>query len=656
MDKYDVFISCTRQDENCAREIYNFLMDNHLKVFMPSENLSAADDSDISAISEAISQSTNMIVFASFGSSFQSRWVEQEWRSFQRLKEKGLKSGKIVLILQYISPEELEPELRQFETIAYDNYKWNLLQILQESTIVRTETPVSEFVIPPANKKPRLAVEKYDVFISCKSEDYASAEEIYNYLVANHVKTFLASTELRRIGESEYRRAITDAMKDVEHLIIYASRPEYIDSKWVFYEWDMFVTAKIKGFKQGNIVTVLNGVNVDDINMALWSYESIVHGKKGWKEHLLKYVSTEASEARAREAEERRQAEEQARLQKIKSELIAEAEKYAKSLNQLKVDARKIQNLMRKNGITERKCPVCQSSVELHKSMCPGCGWIFSPIEGIEEVEYLLEDKRDAIRIRQDIMFSRGDLESQIDFLNRDIERIHAEHAKEKEKARLDIERLRDETMKFNLRLNYEMRQHYEANTRVAELEKDLDLAKQQRQTIETKAIELKDEVVFLRRKLSKASREKSETEAAMSDLKKQLDELRESSVKDEDTPDDSTTQATPAIGYSIYIKSATTDSIDVIRKYNSELTEDDFPGLLRMFSMNVYMASFPTLEEAKKVKNTLESYGATVEIRYKDKIVETSDSNSKFPRLFSQRRMTGIIGKIDLDKLKNDC
>ena len=73
----------------------------------------------------------------------------------------------------------------------------------------------------------------YDVFISCKSEDYKYAESIYNFLKYNGINAFLASTELRRLGISEYRRAAVQAMKTAYHLIVFASKPEYVDSRWV---------------------------------------------------------------------------------------------------------------------------------------------------------------------------------------------------------------------------------------------------------------------------------------------------------------------------------------------------------------------------------------------------------------------------------------
>ena len=119
-----------------------------------------------------------------------------------------------------------------------------------------------------------LIVMEYDVFISCKSEDYKYDQEIYDFLTSQGVNTFLASKELRNLGDSEYRRAISSAMKSAYHMIVFASKAEYVDSTWVYYEWDMYVNAMLKGFKKGQIVTILKDLKSEDINMDLWKYES----------------------------------------------------------------------------------------------------------------------------------------------------------------------------------------------------------------------------------------------------------------------------------------------------------------------------------------------------------------------------------------------
>lgn len=54
-----------------------------------------------------------------------------------------------------------------------------------------------------------------DVFISSKSEDYPSAEEVYDFLEANGIYCFLASRELDKIGEA-HRAGVDDATSAVE--------------------------------------------------------------------------------------------------------------------------------------------------------------------------------------------------------------------------------------------------------------------------------------------------------------------------------------------------------------------------------------------------------------------------------------------------------
>lgn len=238
---------------------------------------------------------------------------------------------------------------------------------------------------------------QYDVFISCKSEDYKYAEEIYEFLEANGIHTFLASKELRTLGESEYRRAISAALKSAYHMVIFASQKEYIDSTWVYYEWDWFVNAKLKGFKPGQIVTVLKDVHVNDINADLWKYESFTFDN--YKVGLLSYVETPAylqrkerlEKKKEEEAHIKRQQEEQLNKQrKAKQELIALAEEYRKKVADLNsVDAKKLVAALRAVGIDTHTCPVCNTDVDVAKSYCPTCGWTISPIDDIEGAGYL---------------------------------------------------------------------------------------------------------------------------------------------------------------------------------------------------------------------------------------------------------------------------
>lgn len=158
---------------------------------------------------------------------------------------------------------------------------------------------------------------EYDVFISCKSEDYKYAEEIYDFLTSQGVNTFLASKELRNLGDSEYRRAISSAMKSAYHMIVFASKAEYVDSTWVYYEWDMYVNAMLKGFKKGQIVTILKDLKSEEINMDLWKYESFDYAD--YKDSILSYIETPSYIERREE--ERRQRLEQERAEAEKHEM-----------------------------------------------------------------------------------------------------------------------------------------------------------------------------------------------------------------------------------------------------------------------------------------------------------------------------------------------
>jgi hypothetical protein len=228
----------------------------------------------------------------------------------------------------------------------------------------------------------------YDVFISCKSEDYPYAEEIYNFLKEHGITVFLSNRELRKLGESEYRTAITQAMESAYHLIVFASKAEYIKSTWVYYEWDMFVNAKLKGFKQGQILTILKDVNVNDIAMDLWKYESLTF--ENYKERLLNYVETPESLQRKKNEQKEKREQSAKEIAELKANLRTYAEEYKNKYAAItSVDIPKIYSVMRKLNMNTRECPICHTQNNLEELYCAKCGWVFSPIDNIPGLEYL---------------------------------------------------------------------------------------------------------------------------------------------------------------------------------------------------------------------------------------------------------------------------
>ena len=247
----------------------------------------------------------------------------------------------------------------------------------------------------------------YDVFLSCKSEDYKIAEEVYQYLTDNGFHVFLSSKELRRMKDSEYMDAISDALDSAYHLIVLSSSASNIKSKWVKFEWSTFLNEVLSERKKGQIMTLVNNISVAELPIQLRHYE--MFHLDDYKERILSYIETpdyiqrrlEAEERKKLEAE-RRRIEEEKRLEKEikKKELIRLAEEYHQKASALQsIEGKKILHTLKELGVINRNCPVCEESIPILKTFCPRCGFQISPILGIPELSYLFEYKDEQLSI-----------------------------------------------------------------------------------------------------------------------------------------------------------------------------------------------------------------------------------------------------------------
>lgn len=110
---------------------------------------------------------------------------------------------------------------------------------------------------------------KYDIFISCKSEDYHLGGQVYEFLI-NHRSlnrnVFFADKTLNQEGNSDYGDEIDKALDSSTHLIIVSSNAEYLkkeSSSYVYEEWHNFVEEIRSGRKKGEILTIFT----DDVRM-----------------------------------------------------------------------------------------------------------------------------------------------------------------------------------------------------------------------------------------------------------------------------------------------------------------------------------------------------------------------------------------------------
>lgn len=115
---------------------------------------------------------------------------------------------------------------------------------------------------------------KYDVFISSKSEDYPLANQIYEFLVNHGINVFFADVRLKELGAAEYSEAIDNAIDNARHMIVVGSTRENIESKWVKTEWRSFSDELRAERKSGNLITVLHGISPSDLPLTLRNVQS----------------------------------------------------------------------------------------------------------------------------------------------------------------------------------------------------------------------------------------------------------------------------------------------------------------------------------------------------------------------------------------------
>ena len=140
---------------------------------------------------------------------------------------------------------------------------------------------------------------KYQLFIAHKhtdednreTRDSLLAQMIFNAFVSRGISAFLAQEEISRVGETEYMRTIDQALDESEILVVVASNPEYLESRWVRYEWESFVSDILSGRKKnGRIFSYIDGFLPDSLPRPLRLHQVIIHSE-GQVDRLFNNVS-----------------------------------------------------------------------------------------------------------------------------------------------------------------------------------------------------------------------------------------------------------------------------------------------------------------------------------------------------------------------------
>lgn len=151
---------------------------------------------------------------------------------------------------------------------------------------------------------------EYDVFLSYKdsksgpegnkTDDYNKVYEIYNHLTSLGYHVFFAPKSLSgKAGEKNYEPYIFRALNTTHVMIVYASKPEYLNATWVKNEWSRFLKRIERGEKAQNALAVaFSGFNASELPRPLNTIQNFDASAFSFAPELERYVESVVSQAR----------------------------------------------------------------------------------------------------------------------------------------------------------------------------------------------------------------------------------------------------------------------------------------------------------------------------------------------------------------------
>ena len=261
----DIYISASRRDFEAVSKIKSILESAGYTYFHEMESFEPGKFKDQNIRAEILEAKLFLCILSE--NSYTSYYIQKEIRF--ALKEKGEKQV-IPIVIDYAYPlEEIESVLFETSPIRLDLYDIASAEVILLHEI-KKRYGKKESEILCGNDVTNI---RYDVFISCKSEDYPFARKVYQFLREQNYNVFLADTELRKKGNAEYGEIIDEALDSATHMVIVATKPGYIMSTYVKSEWRTFIEEKRSGRKIGNIVTLIE-FSISELPISLRHFQS----------------------------------------------------------------------------------------------------------------------------------------------------------------------------------------------------------------------------------------------------------------------------------------------------------------------------------------------------------------------------------------------
>lgn len=269
--RYDIFISYSRRDYAIADKIVSALNAGGFTYYRDQQGIESGSDF-LQSIINAIDRCKLFLCVLS-ENAYSSEFVIKELEYALQRKE--------IIVLPVIVDNSLLPDRLSFSLGRLNVANWQFSSNLNvEDTIIwDVSRALGRFEANLSKKdKEKGDVKQYDVFISCKSEDYEKCTPIYNWLVEKGYCPFFApiSLKISKIqGESiVFGDEIDEALELSDNMIVFTSDPRYVKMGYVKDEWRTFVEEQRSGRKLGSLITILDGVCIADLPIRLRSVQS----------------------------------------------------------------------------------------------------------------------------------------------------------------------------------------------------------------------------------------------------------------------------------------------------------------------------------------------------------------------------------------------
>lgn len=171
------------------------------------------------------------------------------------------------------------------ESINSNNYQDGILEIW--SLIGSKKVRLSNVL-----DKIRMQINErgFDIFISCKSQDYAKAHELFDYLKRNGYNPFLADASIKEVGVDQYTALIGEVINVCQSMIVFATDVDYLQTPYVYAEWNSFINDINTGRKPNAKIINIISSDINEHRLPLWLRDKQCFTIESYKTGLLSFL------------------------------------------------------------------------------------------------------------------------------------------------------------------------------------------------------------------------------------------------------------------------------------------------------------------------------------------------------------------------------